>query len=218
MAQFGNTSARLDVGQVAVLEMWHTQGTQASVQRLPYVVAAGVGTGVSYAEFLTFMNTVWGPLWPVMYTSLARFNGLLVREILAATVTPIAPAWDTGAAAVGIFAGGPGPSQVSGIISTRTAVGGRKGRGRVYVPFPGQVAYMANGEPTAAYITLVTALASAWVAPQIIVGAGGSVSLVPSLRHRATGLTTALLTAYPKPVWATQRRRGDYGRANVSPF
>jgi hypothetical protein len=218
MAQFGNLSQRLNtVGQVAFLELWTQRAAQASVQRIAYRAQVTAGSGVTYGEFLTSVGTSFQALMLPMIDSTSSFRGMGVREILAPVVGSPSPAYDNSAVAVGTGVGKPMPGQVSGLIKISTAVGGRKGRGRLYIPFPAVTFGDDTDQPTAAYLVLLNALATQVLAPIVVIGGTGTAAFGLVLYHRTTGLTSPVVSTAGSPRWATQRRRGDYGRLNSSP-
>lgn len=128
------------------------------------------------------------------------------------------PYFSTGVGFAGGLAGDVLPTQTAGLITKRTAVPGRRGRGRAYIPFPTESYNDANGLPTNAYMTPAGALAFS-ISQSVLVGTliDGNY-LDPVILHRDTGGTSDILATLARQKWATQRRRGSYGRPNVSPF
>jgi hypothetical protein len=111
------------------------------------------------------------------------------------------------------------PQQVCGLASFTTALAGRSQRGRYYVPFPWSGAIATGGEgPSAAYITLGNNLAIA-LGGLNSVGAGANTATVVAVVYHSDFLSGDPITNRSfRAKWATQRRRGDYGRQNVSPI
>lgn len=117
--------------------------------------------------------------------------------------------------------GGPNqlPTQVRGLIRWTTAIGGRTGRGRIYVWTPDESHSDVAGNPDAPFIGAMGTLATALIAPQTILGTTWRLCIA----HRDGGgpgvYTADVVTG--KSVfdgWATQRRSGETGRINVTPF
>lgn len=120
---------------------------------------------------------------------------------------------------VGLRAGDPLPPQICQVMSKRTAVRGRAGRGRVYLGGMSETD-STNGEPNAAYIVLANAFATAANAP-IVDGVSGRtfvgvvVSKVNSGKilpvpvagpfYHVSGSDIIHITA--DDIWYTQRRR-----------
>jgi len=131
-------------------------------------------------------------------------------------VTPPDPEFrSTEAAEAGTAGGDPLPTQVSGIITIQTAFAGRKYRGRMYVPFPSEGMNDVTGKPSAAYLVLLANLANVMLAdPVTLTDGGNSIDLEPILWHRATNTFDVVTSARMNQKWATQKRRGIYGRPN----
>jgi len=110
----------------------------------------------------------------------------------------------------------PCPKQASGIVSKYTPYGGRRGQGRSYVPFPATDSVEADGNPTAAYLADLTTLGNAMVGPDPV--GGGNYDIQWGLmKWRQPNTFLALVNSIPRDRFATQRRRGDYGRVNAIP-
>jgi len=54
--------------------------------------------------------------------------------------------------------------------------------------------------------------------PTTVAAGGNDATLLPVVFHRATNTGNDITSYLVRPVWATQRRRGAYGRQNVPPF
>lgn len=107
------------------------------------------------------------------------------------------------------------PTQVCGIITKKTDLIGRANRGRMYIPFPSDIYRTFPFEtPNDDYQTLLRALAGlflftivseTWVAQ-------------PVIYHRVGMFPTDITSFAVQPRWATQRKRGDYGKLNPLPW
>jgi hypothetical protein len=116
----------------------------------------------------------------------------------------------TGAAGTGIL-----PAQVSGLITLNTLLAGRKGRGRVYVPFIGNAYQDTDDTPTAALVTDMATFMTDWLSLSLVNGTGGgTINVFPIIWHRATNTHTDIDAFRANKLFATQRRRGNYGRLN----
>lgn len=113
------------------------------------------------------------------------------------------------------------PTQTAGLIRFTSPIMGKHGEGRNYLPFPPAAKSELHGVPTSAYKTELAAVAS-------ILGNGITVldvpgnpgTIVPTLRPTpGVPPDPATITGHVTlGAWATQRRRGAFGRLNVSPF
>ena len=198
---------------------------QLSVNNLDYIVGAVGGTPATDQDVADQVDAaVAGPYKDLM-TAAATYKGVQVSTLLVTPpyLTRTNPVSATTNAGVGVAAGAPLPGQVSGLISLRTARGGRAGRGRSYIGFPGIVHDTGAGNPTAGYVAFLVALADQITVGLSISAGGRTATLVRVVLHTKNkfevvpppdGVTSFVARA----KWATQRRRGDFGRLNVSPI
>jgi hypothetical protein len=113
------------------------------------------------------------------------------------------------------------PKQATALIRFKTLLLGGSGENRLYIPFPPATANETTGEPTATYIGLLNTMALILAGPVACQSTtGGSGQLIPTLNRRPTSTfpLTQIQAGLAGHAWATQRRRGDYGRTNRSPF
>jgi hypothetical protein len=117
------------------------------------------------------------------------------------------------------------PNQVSGLVTKLTGSAGRKNRGRMYIPFPSVADQDAvSQQPTANYVTDIAAIATGIGvnAPfTFACGAGNTVTLAMLVYNfKASPPATVIATNafIARPRWATQKRRGDYGKPNAFPW
>lgn len=116
---------------------------------------------------------------------------------------------------------GPGsflPTQTCGLISLRSATLGKIGAGRTYLPFPYGDANSPDGVPTAAYQTNAAFLAGFLESNFVVIDGGVTATFRPCLYRGGTDTPRFIEEATVSGSWATQRRRGDYGRLNKVPF
>jgi hypothetical protein len=158
----------------------------------------------------TIQTAIDGALQPCVDTG----TGLLGTKVSSVRVVPptlpgIATSTSEGTAAPPSMS-----NQTSGLITWRTILAGRKYRGRIYVPFPAVVFQTVLGEPSAAYVALLDTLATILVGLTTITSLTGAGTMALGLYHRSTGEVTGVIEGVPQDKWATQRRRGNYGRLN----
>lgn len=148
----------------------------------------------------------------------ARYIGQGVTQLF-----PVATAefWTNDGAGVGVFTGDALPSQTCGILTKKSVAPGRRGRGRVYVPFPAETANDTKALPNAGYLTALSTLATALGANVTVNEQGGwQAVLRPVIAAAIPGggySRLAITQLLPRPRWATQRSRGSYGAANLPP-
>lgn len=196
---------------------------QLGVMRKHWLVGGITAGGITDLEFLQVRdNLLDAALLPCLCTvaDLRGYSEQVVYNPLSA-LTPVkvfssAPrGFGTGAA------GDPLPKQVSGLIAFKTDYAGPKEQGRMYVPFPSEGANTVLGKPTAAYQLLLGTLAQEWIGRDTIVGASGTAEMWPIIWHKeevGQPNYSEITNVIARPYWATQMRRGDYGRTNLSPI
>lgn len=185
--------------------------TQLGLNVRHYQLMSSSGTGPTLGDLATALETAIGAQYKAVLNLLATHQGIYVRRVAPLPIS--APCWDVSLAGVGLGTGDLAPKQTCGLISWFTARGGRSGRGRTYIPFPGEVNSDANGRPLQAYIDGMSNIAAVWFSLRTIAGPNGG-TFWPVLFHKSTLSCTPLTALKVRDKWATQRRRGDFGREN----
>src|SRR5215475_589959 len=181
-----------------------------------WLVQNVTGTGMTDAALATAFDNLFAPLLKPLITASASYYGTQVQKIWPLPI--FIPAGTSANTGIGTAAVNSLPKQTCGLISLRTAIAGRKGRGRLYVPFPSVGDDTAAGAPVAGYVTRLNTLGAQLNVAQTLGVAPNQVTLRSVVYHRALHTTDAIITCISSNLWATQRRRGDYGRVNVAPF
>lgn len=110
------------------------------------------------------------------------------------------------------------PRQAAGVIKLKTDLGGRHGRGRMYIPFPPEEFNDASGDLEAAAITALQGIGN-FADDTIAVSAGGrTASIVPVLYNRKTAAVTDINGFQERVKWGTQRRRSNINRPDADPL
>lgn len=117
----------------------------------------------------------------------------------------------------GTITGDPLPGQISGLISWRTALIGKKGIGRSYIPFPAESDNQVSTTPSNNYIDRLTNLAGTLIGPGFTAG-DADVTLALQIHNRQEATFQPVTSYITRRAWATQRRRGSFGRPNAIPF
>jgi hypothetical protein len=110
------------------------------------------------------------------------------------------------------------PTQSCGLISLYTDTLGKTGQGRVYVPFPSIDSIDLNGTPDNLYLVDLDVLAQSLIAPHIVPGGGVTATFTPVLYIPGGEPPKPIIRYIVRDAFATQRRRGAFGRLNASPF
>jgi len=183
-------------------------------------------TGVAAPNDLAMLNEIsnaWINTCAVAFKEClsqeARYEGILVRYI-----NPLDPASDLEVSNTRLAGPGtadtPGtaPSQVCGLIRKRTGRVGRGGRGRAYIPFPPLGAEDPTDLITAAYRVLLQDLAGDLASALTVTVDNVDYDFWPGITHLRSYNQFKEWTSFTVGVgFATQRRRGYFGRPNVVP-
>ncbi len=220
-------STVLAAGQLVQLRVWTQWGgaVQAAVNTSWYLVS-GVGSpAATDADVASFMDNLIAPFMKPLIHNVSRYQG--VQAIICSGTAPNkavnVPASAITNAGVGTGGAVPMAGQVCGILRFQTILAGSAGRGRWYLPFPSQTADSGGGSASAAYIAAGMSLGNVVGVDQPITVGGRTATLLRVIRH---GKNKAEIYPPPTPVnsfsvdntWATQKRRGSFGRHNVSPI
>lgn len=223
----------LVTGNILISRVWCHTADQAAVNVRYWRVDSHTGNGGNLAQLAALLNAALDDDYKGLLSVGATYRGVQVQRVWP--TPPTVAESNVTTAGVGLVAGDMQPKQVSGLITFTTGLAGRKYRGRLYVPFPGEASNAVLGVPVAAYVTGLTNLGSLYTA-SYSPGAGADTSfvqpIIPTRVLRAgTGGTTGkppiydlnggynrVIASFARPFWATQRRRGDYGRKNVVPI
>lgn len=193
------------------------QQEQIGVNVLHYRVVSSAPPEPSQLEIATFMDAALAPVYKPLLTAASTYRGVGVQRILPLPVQ--VESSTTANLGIGTVAGDELPKQITGLLSHRTSLAGAGFRGRTYVPFPGETDSAADGLPGGGYVLRMVDLRQVLIAAHLVIGAGGgSVTLQLVVFRRATGVSTIVVASIVRTFWATQRRRGDFGRPNIPPF
>lgn len=175
------------------------------------------GSSLASADVLVDLDTAMSSLFIDAISNQATYYGSQLYY-----QTPVGPAprpdATTGNQNIGINVSPLLPTQVCGLVSLYSNDLGKSGQGRVYVPFPYQGAQDVNGSPDAGYMAGLANFAVILTTPRGIASGGAVGTFVPVLYVPGGPPPKRLISGIPRDAWATQRRRGDYGRLNANPF
>lgn len=207
----------LAIGDVLEVKFNCWQPNQLGINALHYIVTGPV-TGTPTLEAISDqLSSNAANLYAQLISQDSFYCGLQSRRIAGGAPTGVYTSILGNAA--GQAPGEDLPQVVSGIITKRTGLPGRRNRGRVYLPFPTETDNAAAGVPSVAYRAKLSQWATLLLEPMTITTFGGSsLVLTPGVHHRV-GNTTTIVTGWTaQPKWASQHRRGGYGKLNPRPF
>lgn len=205
----------------AVNEIWEVRvvcysASQIGVNTVHYRITQAtnpIGDNIAAAQ----ISLALAPLYKAYLPQTANYLGVSVQR---AYPLPRTRAYATKADQ------GPGtqlldmmPKQVSGLIKCWADAGGPAYRGRIYLPFPCEADNDANGQPTNSWNTLATPIKNYLYSVITVTSGGNTNDWTPVIYHRAgPSNSPTIVQAQVVLKWATQKRRGDFGRINALPF
>lgn len=221
-------AASLTVGDPVLCRVWIDTGAgggQASVNAMHYIVASVGALAATDLDVATTLDALIQAPYKALLSALATYRGVqaqLLNPVAPYKASRVAQVANSNAG-VGSVAGAIAPPQTCGLISYQTPSPGQAFRGRTYVAFPGQASDNGFGIPNATYTADLFTLGGLVTSGLGVSVSGRTAVLVRVILHRAPKVGP---TPAPSPVtnysvtarWATQRRRGDFGRQNRSPI
>lgn len=210
----------IDAGDIMVIQDVAFVSTEQQAAVVNRYWAAGTPTGTGDVVFADLAGA-WAALAAADLQNLmfngADYQGTRVRRVFP----PNNDQW-----AISTALAGPGtagtialPTQSCGLIRFTGPFLGKHAEGRTYVPFPSASDNQTHGIPTASYVTRLNALGSDMVTPFTVNGTGSrTINFRPGLVQRPSFTMTLITIGLGQPSWATQKRRGEYGRTNKSPI
>jgi len=219
----------LQVGMLLKLRTWciFSAEQQASVNTFWYVCGAIGPSPASDLDCAAELDALLAPLYKPAMHSLAEYRGTQcqIYESIEPFHAAFGEQFDNSNNGPGTGAGDPLPSQTCGLISYSTNLPHQANRGRTYIPFPPAGANSAGGSPSAAYGVLLTNIAAITASGLAVSQAGRTATLVRVLFHgknkddiRPIPAETPISGSSVSNLWATQRKRGLFGRHNNSPI
>lgn len=204
------------IGDVAKVSIIYKGATgEEAVNTFYYVVSTVGGTPATDHDIAqAFDGANAGTIQSCLPTD-CKYDGVEVS--LITYIPPFVTQKSGTGAGFGVWASISMGQQVSGIISWLTRLAGPKFRGRIFFPFPGISAILA-GIPTAAYLAALGAVATAIFGFTAVSVGGRTCGLLPVLWHRRTRTFDYISTANLPDKFATQKRRGNYGKNTQPPI
>jgi hypothetical protein len=189
--------------------------SQIAVRAYRAGIVALVGIIDSTALLACLDNSVAARYKAIMSPD-ARYRGTGIKKVVGAGTTSeeVISSND----GPGTVAGNLLPSQVTGMTTVQTGFAGRANRGRIYWPFPSEADDIAGAIPDPTYVVRADAAASILTGSPTLVFGAMVLTWTVLLHHRVPNTNTPTTGRLTRPKWATQRRRGQYGKTNVLPF
>jgi len=210
--------AQLAVNDVLEIRLVSSVQSQVAINILHARVTGITAGSASEMEAAQRADVLIAPAMKGVMSSTATWRGIGLKKIRPLPVGN--EATNVGLTGAGTNIGDMLPKQTSGLISLYSTQTGRNGRGRVYIPFPAEGSNEANSTPAAAYNVSLETICTLLLAGFTVTGLmpGGTATVQFGVFSKALNAFAALTAAICKDAWATQRRRGDFGRPNALPF
>jgi hypothetical protein len=206
----------LSVGDTMVVTIV-TAASDIALNRLAYEITALVSGAPTDQDFVTAFSTAIATDWRALLGSNCVYEGCIGTLHAFGTPTPFAKVESTAGTGAGTFGSNMSSAQTAGLIAWHTPRAGPAHRGRMYVPGVPQGAYASNEKPSVGYQTALDTFAANILNFTLAASGGRSASCQFCLRNR-TGTLQVVTGFASRPKWATQKRRGDYGRPTGSPL
>jgi len=147
--------------------------------------------------------------------SAVKFQGVTVQNRFPV----LSVVFEADANASGTATGDPLPPQTSSLIQILTARGGRKYRGRNFIPFPSEAHNGTDGKPTTAYKTDLADLAVLLTTNFTMVVGGGTTVVRPVLLPNGVGGVPEPVTGFTiRNAWSQHKTRSFLRRGDLGPF
>jgi hypothetical protein len=188
---------------------------QVSINTVYYKVTAATGATVDVLHFATAFEVEIAPAIIPCIANTAEY-----QEVICQVVNPLplkAREISHALSAPGTGGAVGQARQVAGLIAFYTDLAGPGFRGRNYVPFPSTAASQAYGVASTAYTTALNNLGSAINGFATASQGAGSVTVDHVLYKRAGQIATPVVRVVSRLFFATQKKRGSYGKANQVP-
>lgn len=206
-------AASLTVGDLLKCQVWTADLEQAAVNTVYYRVLTITGTPDTDDVAVDF-NTAMKAVYPVLLSDTAGYLGVQVTDI---TALPLQSPSNFSDPVVGTGGTIGAPRQSAPLLRFVTGFAGPKGRGRLYIPFMPAAGLATAGFASTAYLADMVLMMNALSGFTSFSVGGNSGTLEQVLFHRITKTGTKIITWSTTNKIATQKRRGSFGRANVSP-
>jgi len=199
------------------IKFYCADAEQGSVNTINFQAGNSTGGSITDQDVANYFDEFYGSTLKDFIANTASYQGTTCR---IANLLPLpVPALASAHSGVGV-AGAVGlPRQTAGLLDFRTAVAGPGGRGRMFFPFPATTANETLGKPLAGYVTSMSNFGTDLIAVAFIPGFGGASLQVSFVLWSPThARMVPIVSAFGATSWATQKRRGGFGRPNAGPF
>jgi hypothetical protein len=176
-----------------------------------------VGPGQTDLQLANGMFAYLRANYAAYMTASARVDGVMLQKISPGPVGPLVLSTDAGIP--GTIDDDTLPYQTAMVLSIRSFAGGRRGRGRIYLPFWPEGNNSVDAQPDIGALAKGLILASNYLSPAVIgTPAVNTVAMVLGVWSHLHGTFADALSMVPRTDWGTQRRRSRIGRVDTPIF
>lgn len=211
------------VGDIVRMRVLCSTPDQIGLNVTHWRVVSRGGSGATLAQLAEQLDTNVAAAYRGWIPAQATYRGVGAQNL---TGDPSIEQTATTREGPGTVGAGLLPTQTSGILGWKTASAGRHFRGRIYPPFPRLDFADESGKMNAGGAAALGALRAAYNLLIVATIGVNTTTMTMVILHRPTdarpippnSLTTDVTEKTVDNEFATQRRRGQFGRLNVPPF
>lgn len=210
-------ATNLVADMVLEVSLYHQMDAQVAINVLKYIVLSVTSTP-SDLDLAEAIGSNYDDNILPWLASEATYAGNKVRILYPGPLLP-PPVFSSAGAGSGL-GGAAIPGQCTGLLRKKGSVQGPKGRGRIYVPFPGNSMRTSDSVSTAGRTALddIANLLIDTDGKPSFTTVGGVVNLQMILSLNGSPPNAIPVIGYDRAnSFATQKRRGIFGRVNVLP-
>jgi len=207
------------VGDILQMRVFSQASTQLGINVLHLSIKAQVAPFTSDQTLVDHLSEGFSSSWRQVQGPNSIYYGMALS--LRVGVEWLQIATSIAGQGAGLLAGDVMSRQTSGVLTITAGLPGRRYRGRVFLPFPSEGGNSPDGHPNAAYVGAMSALGGAFASNMVLMEDPpglGQTTIRMGIYHRNDGTISDVTGFNPRNKWATQKRRGDYGKPNTPPF
>lgn len=209
--------ANLVAGDVVQCRFIHAGPTgEEAFVIMNYVIGTITGGTIADQDFADQASMFYSSLIVTIMPSTCYYDGVIV-SLPARSPQPASVKSNLGNGS-GSSGSQVANTQATALISLPSGLSGQKNRGRSYLPFVTATFIGTDGFPTSGFQTLLLTIAAAFAAFQGFTVGGASATFNQVIYHAALKIWTYVYLWVAKRRFATQRRRGNYGKNRTPPI
>lgn len=182
---------------IGYAQVTHTYGGSPLPHGAANTYGISLGGGMAGEELAEFLHTQWTGVWPSVGDSNAEMRSTIVKY----GPNDVGPVFEYSEVISGSVSGNGTPPNTAILVQKVTALGGRRNRGRIYLPAVTNYAGTEQGQLPAPIVTDLNDRLETWQ------DALGAADYLTYLFHSGSSDPTIISTWRATSTYATQRRR-----------